>query len=333
MWREKGTGDYAVMNLPIADKYALGVDIGGTSTKIALISALGEIVTIHHIPTITQNGSPATYLESLVENCRAILQHAEMEIIGIGISILGPQSDNRTGPFASANAPWLVGINFRALMEDQFGLPVVVNNDLTAHALAEYYFGSGRGIDRLLCMAIGTGIGAGMIINGEPIRLWGGTAGDCGRCVIDPESEFTDGTGVIGSIEALCGVTAIEIMAKQGYERDVPARDVITAAALGEDEIAVSIVRQVGEYLGQGLAIIYPIFFPDRIVLTGGTSEAGSALLEPCRKRFLEIIGSFIDSLKKAAPSIHSDVEIVLSELRGNTGVLGATVELFQMFS
>lgn len=320
------------MNSNVAIKYALGVDIGGTSTKIALISTTGEMINFRLIPTTTKDGTPNKYLELLIENCREVLMNAKGEIIGIGMSILGPQYDERTGPFASANAPWLVGINFHDLMESQFGLTVVVNNDLTAHALAEYYFGSGHEVNRLLCVAMGTGIGIGMIINGKPLLLWGGTAGDCGRCVLDPESEFVDGTGVKGSFEALCGVSAIEKMAAKGYKRDVSAKDVISGARLGGNKIAVSVIRHVGKYLGQGLATLYPIYLPDRIVLTGGTTEAGSALLEPCKERFYSIIKPWIKSLKIEAPGLIPDVEIVLSELRGDTGVLGAAVEIFQEY-
>jgi predicted NBD/HSP70 family sugar kinase len=174
---------------------------------------------------------------------------------------------------------------------------------------------------------IGTGLGAGVVVNGEPLRYVEGTAGDTGRVILDPDGP-TDMYGVRGSAEVLCGVRGIEHLAQEQYGHQVAAHEVIQAARQGNDPIATAIMRQIGLYLGQALAMLSPIFLPERIALTGGTTEAGAVLLDACRERFSEIVGDYHRTLAGLAPDYYQEVEIVLGEMRGETGVVGAVVEL-----
>ncbi len=152
-------------------------------------------------------------------------------------------------------------------------MPIVVTNDLIAHSLAEYYFGIGKTYKRFLSVAMGTGVGCTMILNGEPVILFGGTSGDCGRIIIDPNAEISCGMSVRGSAEALCGTRGIEYLAKKYYEEieNLVARDVIIKAREGKDEIAIKVMKKIGFYLGHLLANLSVIFFPQIIAITGGT--------------------------------------------------------------
>jgi glucokinase len=311
-----------------AGLYAVGIDIGGSSTKLALVDASGEITDLHRMPTDRQGAHLSAYLDELIETTRALMQSAPGEVAGVGMSILGPLNAEGTGPFLSANASGLVGVNFRDLIAEALSVPVIVNNDLTAHTLAEYGFGRGRGVRRFMCIPVGTGVGAGVVLNGKPLRLWGGTSGDCGRVILDPASDVACGCGVRGSAEALCGVASIERMARARYGRAVPASDVISAARGRSDETAVEIIQSVGRYLGQLVASLYAVFLPDRVALTGGIAEAGPVLVEACRQQFDEFSGEFMRMVHEAAPDQHAVLEIGLGKMKGETGVVGSVVEL-----
>lgn len=310
----------------MADK-ALGIDIGGTNTKAGLVTLDGEISHFQKMPTDAHGSDPAPFLARLFDLVDPVFAEAKGSLIGIGVSMHGAQADDRSGPIACNNTPALRGLNMRGTLEQRYGLPVVVNNDLTAHGLAEYRFGSGRGVKRFMCFAIGTGLGAGVILNGEALRFNGGTAGDTGRMIIDPEGE-PDVYGARGSAEGLCGVVGIERLARQRYGHDVPAHEVIAAARAGSDPTAVAVIQQIGSYLGLALANLAMVFMPDKIALTGGTAEAGQVLLDAVKTRFESIVGDYHRNIAQLIPD-YDGVEIVLGESRGETGVLGAVVELF----
>ncbi|HLV37058.1 MAG TPA: ROK family protein, partial [Spirillospora sp.] len=237
--------------------------------------------------------------------------------------------DQRRGPILCENTPALQGVDIRGLLEATFRLPVVVNNDLTAHALAEYVYGSGRGTRRFMVMAVGTGLGVGVIVNGEPLRYIEGTPGDSGRVILEPDGP-PDVLGVRGTAEGLCGVRGIERLARENYGYDVPAYEVIRAAREESSLPAQQTMAQVGSYLGHALALLSPIFLPNKIALTGGTTEAGPVLLDACRKRFQAMVGDYHRRLAEAAPEYYSEIDIVIGEMRGETGVVGAVVELFK---
>lgn len=311
-----------------AGPYAVGIDIGGSSTKLALVDASGQITGLRRIPTDGQGARLPAYLDELIETARALMRSAPGEVAGVGMSILGPLNAAGTGPFISANAPGLVGVDFRGLIVERLAVPVVVNNDLTAHTLAEYHFGSGRGARRFMCVPVGSGVGAGVVLDGVPLRLWGGTSGDSGRVILDPGSDVVCGCGVRGSAEALCGVASIERMARERYGRAVPASDVISAARDGTDETAVAIIQTVGRHLGQLIANLYAIFLPDRVAITGGIAEAGTVLVEACRQGFDAFSGEFMRMVHEAAPDQHAMLEIRLGKMKGETGVVGSVVEL-----
>ena len=308
---------------------ALGFDIGGTNTKIGLVSASGAISHFRRFPTDARGDSPDLFLQRLTATIREVLGQADGAVIGIGISVHGYADEARTGPILCFNTPALHGVNLKRIVEDGFGLPVIVNNDLTAHALAEYTYGSGRGTRRFLCLAIGTGLGAGVIINGEPLRYVGGCAGDTGHIILEPGGPPCP-TGCRGCAEALCGVQGIERLARKRYGHEVTAREVIAAARAGDDPEATALMRQIGGYLGQLLASLSAIYLPDRIALTGGTAEAGPVLLDAVKERFEGLVGAYHRNFAQIGGDYYRGVEIVLGQMRGETGVVGAVVELLQ---
>jgi glucokinase len=305
---------------------AVGADIGGTHTKLALVDREGNIVDFQRMSS-DAFGNPQPFLDGLVYRI-AKLREGREEVVGIGVSVHGYVDPERKGPIVCPNTPALRGFNLRGLLEDNFGLPVAINNDLTAHVMAEYNYGSGRGTRRFLCMAVGTGLGAGVIIDGEPLRYLGGCAGDTGHLVIQPGGPSCS-MGCQGCAEALCGVAGIERLAKEHTGRDTPAHEVISKAREGEPE-ATAIIGQIGEWLGLTLASLCAIYLPERVALTGGVSESGPALLEACERRFRELVGVYHERTVEMAEQFYTGVEFVQGEMRGQTGVVGAVSELLR---
>lgn len=309
--------------------YALGIDIGGTNTKLGLIDRRGNLIAFLHFPTDAAGTDPHPFLTRLEENMDKLLVQAPGLLAGIGISTHGYIDEGRHGPIACLSTPALRGIDLSSWAGERYHLPVRLNNDLIAHALAEYTYGSGRGSRRFMCLAVGTGLGVGVIINGEPLRYVGGTTGDGGRLILE-RGGIKCKYGVGGSAEALCGVANIERLAEQRYKRRVPAHEVISAAREGSDPTAVQIIRQIGEHLGLVLANLYFIFLPEKIALTGGTAEAGAVLLEAVRQHFYELAGEYSHILQELTIGYYGAVEIVLGEKPNESGLLGAVVEVFQ---
>lgn len=307
-------------------QYALGIDIGGTHTKLGIVNTLGQISHFRKFPTEAKGDSPEKFLQRLEVEIRQILAESSDEIMAIGLSVHGHIDSRRQGQILCNNTPALRGVNLFKFIKEHFGYEANINNDLTAHALSEYYFGAGKGSKRFLCLAIGTGLGAGVIADGKPLRHIEGTPGDTGRMILDPDGPL-DVYGVRGTAEILCGVAGIERLAQEYYEYPIKAHKVIAAARLGNDKVATEIMQKIGDYLGQTLAILSPIFLPDRIALTGGTTESGSALLEACQQKFSALVGSYHDNLARLAPDYYSPVLITYGTMRGETGVVGAVAE------
>ena len=309
-------------------QYALGIDIGGTHTKLGIVDAQGQVSLHWKFTTNATGDDPHDFLQRLEQHIRDVLSQFDREISGIGLSVHGHLDAKRQQQILGNSTPALRGINLFDFIRNRFHHEPIINNDLTAHALSEYYFGVGDGAKRFLCLALGTGIGAGVIVEGQPIRYIDGTAGDAGRIILDPNAS-PDNYGVSGSAEALCGVAGIERLAYEHYGKFVKAQDVISAARTGNDPIAQGIMQTVGRYLGRLLAILSPVLLPERIALTGGTTEAGSVLLQACQQEFDRLMGAYHNTLAQLSPAYYAPVSIVYGKMRGESGVVGSVVELF----
>ena len=307
----------------------LGIDIGGTNTKLGLVTPDGAIRASGKIPTEARGDSPEPFFSRLFPALDQLLAEAQGDVIGIGVSAHGEVDKERRRPIIAGNTPALRNVDVRGRIENRYGLPVVMNNDLTAHALGEYFYGCGSGIERFMCMAIGTGLGAALIVDGVPLIIDGGNSGNTGLIILDPDAP-RDSNGIRGSAEGLCGVRGIERLASARYGRPVRAHEIIAAADTGNDPVASEVMAQIGAWLGQTLASLSVIFYPQRIALSGGTAMAGAVLLDACRARFDDLVGAFFRDLAANTGGHFKDVEIVLGEGGGETGVLGAAVELFQ---
>jgi glucokinase len=311
---------------------AVGVDIGGTATKIALVDVGGNISNFTSINTVDALNKREKYLEDLYSNIYQVIANNSSNCVGIGVSMLGLQMEDGSGTLYSSNALGFKRFNIRSALQKKFNMPVTVTNDLTAHALAEYYFGIGKTYKRFLSVAMGTGVGCAMVLNGEPVILFGGTSGDCGRMIIDPNVKISCGMNVRGSAEALCGTNGIEYLAKKYYgeNENLVARDVIIRAREGKDEIAIKVIKKIGFYLGHLLANLSVIFFPQIIAITGGTVEAGPVLIEASKERFNDLVGEFHRMFVEAGGTTVIDIKKAV--LGSNAGIVGGTIPLLRPY-
>ncbi len=305
----------------MGDVCAVGIDIGGTFTKGGLVTADGSVRHMVRIPTAA-HADPTEYLTQL---CALVSELGRERPIGIGMSLPGFLTPDLRSIQFNPNTPSLVGIDFVSLFES-WELPVSIEPDLNTPTLSEHAFGVGQGSTRFMTATIGTGAGVGVMIDGRLLRFTGGTAGDTGHIILQPDGP-TCQVGCHGCAEALVTIAAVEREARARLSGpDVPdagcavSADSITArqiieAARREDAMAVEIMRQIGSRIGQWLASLAPIFLPDRIALCGGISEAGAPVLDACRERFLQVTAED-----------YAHCEIVLGRFRELSGIVGAAV-------
>ena len=310
-------------------RLVLAIDIGGSTTKLGLVSPEGKITSSGVFPTRASGSDPEPFFTQLFPAIQERIAAAGNALLGIGVSTHGEVDRERRGPIIAGNNPALRNVDIRGRLEARYGLPVALNNDLVAHALGEHHYGCGRGVERFMCMAVGTGLGAAMLVRGQPLIIDGGNSGNTGLIILDPDMP-RDSNGIAGSAEGLCGVPGIERLASERYGRAVKASEVIAAARDSSDPIAEEIMSQIGSWLGQALTSLSVIFYPHRIALTGGTASAGPIFLDACRRRFAHLAGDFFRDIALNTGGHFRDVEIVLGERGAEAALLGASVELFQ---
>lgn len=261
----------------------LCVDIGGTSTKVGLVSRLGETQNVRSIAT---RPDPETYFRRLADLIEGTL---EPGIEQMGIAVAGFLDEARTSLVYNSNLAWFEGFPLKQRLNERFPtMTIELEVDSNAATMAEYQLGSGRGSSRFLCLASGTGLGVGMSIDGEPLRFSYGCLGDMGHVIVEREGPLCT-CGGSGCAEIL--VSSISLAAE--YQRltrragETTLRDVIQDAQAGREE-AISVLERAGEWLGVAAASMANILFPDHIAIAGGLSAGGDLVLKPAERVFRE---------------------------------------------
>lgn len=309
-------------------KQFIGVDIGGTNTKIALVGEDGQVSHLDRLWMRNTQSSLDDYLLNLYDKVHQIFQNSNQTILGIGIAVPGLQRSDSFGTLYSVNVPFLNGFDLVHYFSDRFQIPVSVTNDLVAHGLAEYQFGSAKGFDRILSISLGTGIGHTFILCGIPQLIINGISGDSGRMILDVQSNVSDMSGVFGSSEALCGVKSIELLAKSHCTISYnSATEIITAAREGKDPAAREVMKIISRRLAHYLMNLSAIYFPKVIVISGGQTEAGDFFIEECRREFSRLSAGFFERFFKLSGEEKS-VMIQKAEAGSLAGLLGSIVPL-----
>lgn len=296
---------------------SLALDIGGTKIAGAIVSledgAQPRIVTRKTVPTEAARGGDAV-LATVVALARELMRDADGPLRGIGVSSAG-RIDAHDGSIAYANEimPGWIGQPLGATLEETCGIPVAVLNDVQAHALGEARWGAGRGAQTCVVLAVGTGLGGGIIAHGGIVRGNHGFAGELG-CVPNPLGPAALGVGEgIVDLEAVAAGSGIEACYRALTGKALSGAEISQAANEGEED-ARSIIRQAGYALGVSLAGWTNMLDPDLIVLSGSVAKAGRIWRDEVSRGFLERI-----------PDVLSQLPIVDAELGGDAPLIGAT--------
>lgn len=311
-------------------KYRIGVDVGGTNVKIALVDKDGNIIYSNSIPTRAEMGYEYTVssIKQAISDLMKETKTTKDSIEGIGFGFPG-QIDCTNGVVRHLpNIPGWVNIPIAKIMQDEFQLPTKVDNDVRCAALGELNYGAGKGCQNLICITIGTGIGSGLIVNGKIVRGADNSAGEIGhiKLSMDDTSPIC-GCGDTGCLEAYASGPAIVAMAEEYIKggkstkyRELANPDitpyVVAEAAKQGDAIAKRIFATMGKYIGIGLASVVNLLNPEKIIIGGGVADAGDILLKPIEKSLKE----------RAMPIAGSSVEIVPAQLGNTAGVIGASL-------
>jgi glucokinase len=248
----------------------------------------------------------------------------------VGIGVTGVLDMERGVTLLLPNLPgtW-PQIPLRATIEARVGLPTSLLNNVRAFTLGEKTFGAGRDVDNIVCLAVGTGVGGGIVINGQLYLGIGGTAGEVGHQIIDPYGPPC-GCGSRGCLEAFASGPAITAMALKSITQGVTTRiaemveydlnrvtpELICRAAEGGDPVARDIYERAGFYLGFGVANLIVILSPQMVIIGGGVAQAGEVLFEPLRRTVRERV--------HVTPL--DEVQIVPAQLGTDAGLVGAAV-------
>lgn len=303
-------------------KYIFGVDLGGTTVKMGLFLSSGELLHTWEIPTRTEKGGKyilGDIADSVIETLRE-REISKDDVEGIGIGVPGPVGADGT-VFKCVNLGWGV-FNVADRLQELTGLKVKAGNDANVAALGEMWQGGGKGCHSIVMITLGTGIGGGIILNGEILSGTNGAAGEVGHIPVwDDETEMC-GCGKRGCLEQYGSATGIVRVAKRYLKAhdepsilrqydDFTAKEVCDAAK-ENDAIAIEILDLVGKTLGKALACISCVVNTEAFVIGGGVSRAGSILLDPIEKYF-----------KEYAFHAARDTEFKLATLGNNAGIYG----------
>jgi glucokinase len=290
----------------------IGVDVGGTKILAGLVGRDGAVAAHREHPTPL--GSESELLDGL-EHAVAELRDESVAAVGFGIP---SRIDQRAGiALGSVNIP-LVDVPFRDMMRERLGLPVAIENDANAAAIAEWKAGAGRGANDLVMLTLGTGVGGGLILAGKPYRGSIGAGGELGHIVIVHDGAPC-GCGGHGHLESYVSGKAADEVAREAFGPAADAHRLVRLANEG-DRRAVELLTEIGRKLGSGLAGLVNTFDPELIVIGGGFAAAGDLLLGPAR----EVMRN------EVLKPMREEVRVVRAELGTSAGMIGAAMAAFE---
>jgi glucokinase len=301
----------------------IGIDVGGTGTKGGVVESSGRV--LHKVTRKTDVTSGTKGVIAVAETLLDWARESGQDVSSIGIGAAG-FVDSASGSITFSPNFTYDDPEIATAIGARFGLPVVVDNDANAAAWGERTFGSARGSDEVVLLAIGTGIGSGLIANGELVRGFTGAGAEMGHTVVQlggPECSC----GLRGCLEQLASGQAIARMAREAATED-PSTLILTLAesveaiegehvaqaAAGYDETALRILRTAGKALGVGLSNAVNLFDPEVLVLAGSVIRAGEPYLGPARDQLVRMTGA-----QRRRPA-----RLDVTALGENAGIIGA---------
>lgn len=308
--------------------YYLGIDFGGTALKIGITDNKGNII-IKNSYTTRTDGDAEELTQYYGECALSLIKESKIDkkkILGAGVGAPGLLNPETGQLYEVTNIKPLNNFLFGPALSKVIGLPVFLDNDVNAMSLAEYYYGAAKGYKHVVAITLGTGIGGGIIINGQLYRGASFTAGEVGHITHESGGLLCD-CGNYGCVEQYAARDGIINRFKQYYihkemessiqnflEDGEITPKAISMAANDGDPLSKMVMAEVGTYLGITLAAIVNVLNPEIIVIGGGISQAGDLILEPAR----------VEMLKRAYNTPAHAVKIVQAELLNDAGIIGS---------
>ena len=314
------------------EKCIVAVDVGGTNIASGIVGLDGTVLYRGKRPTCAGTGVE-NVLERIMGAVADGLKEAQglgLEPVGVGLGIPGVQDSLGGLSYSAPNLdPEWKNIKVPSRIEEHFGLPVEMDNDVRCHALGEKLFGAGKGVDNLILITLGTGIGSGIFLDGKMFYGAGGCGGEVGHITIMDDGPRCS-CGNYGCVEALCGAPGISLRARQAIESGAESMigqlvegdlgritpKVIYDAAVAGDELAQKVMDDTGKYIGIAMAGAVNIINPELLIIGGGVAAAGEML-----------IGRIRTEIKKRAMGIQGEmVKVVAAQLGEDAGLIGAAM-------
>ncbi|WPQ62453.1 ROK family protein [Chitinophaga sancti] len=319
----------------MSQQLAVGIDIGGTNTKFGIVDRRGNILCDGRMLT-NQHEDVDAFLDELHGHLSVLIEQVGgMENIR-GIGVGAPNGNFYTGNIEYApNLRWKGVVPLSKLLEAKFGVPAVLTNDANAAALGEFMYGAARSMRDFIVITLGTGVGSGIVANGQLIYGHDGFAGELGHCIVIPGGRFHPGTKAHGSLEAYASATGVTNTALEfletrpntqsllrEFKKEEVNSKVIYEAAMKGDPLAMEVYEFTGKVLGEALANFVMFSSPEAIVLFGGLTKAGDLLMKPVREHME----------KNLLPIFQNKVKLVFSELKeSDAAILGASALAWEM--
>ncbi len=320
--------------MDISNELAIGIDIGGTNTKYGIVNHRGEILQQGELRT-DRYPQVESYLDALFNTLQPIIKSITKTNVIHGIGIGAPNGNYYTGTIEYApNLKWKGIIPIAKMISDRFDLPAALTNDANAAAVGEMTYGAARGMKDFIMITLGTGVGSGIVANGQLILGHDGFAGELGHTIIIPGGRLHEGTGLRGSLESYASATgltktAVELLEKnpgtesllKSHGGDINSKFVYECA-MKNDKMAKKVYSYTGKILGQALANFVMFSSPEAIVLFGGLTKAGDMIMKPT-----------IEHMEKnLLPIFQNKVKLIFSELKeSDAAILGASALVWEI--
>ena len=282
----------------MAKPYVIGIDMGGTNTAFGIVDARGNVIASDSIKT-AKHSNIDDYIDELYTEITRIIDvvGAEDKINGIGIG--APNANYYTGVIEDGvNLPWPTPIPLADIVTKKFGIPCIITNDANAAAIGEMTYGAARGMKDFIMITLGTGVGSGIVINGQMVYGHDGFAGELGHVTVKRNNGRTCGCGRTGCLEAYCSATGVARTAREFLDirkdksklreldpDSITSKDVYDAALAG-DKLAKEIFDYTGTILGEALADFAAFSSPEAFVIFGGLAKSGDLIMKPIQEAY-----------------------------------------------
>ena len=315
------------MTVNMEKPYVVGMDIGGTNTVFGVVDSRGNVLASDSIKT-QEHEEIDEYVDAVCKKLIPLLQQFGGAEKFKGMGVGAPNGNYYKGTIEFApNLPWKGVLPLAAMFEDKLGIPTALTNDANAAAIGEMTYGAARGLRDFIMITLGTGVGSGIVVNGQLVYGHDGFAGELGHVIVERDGRIC-GCGRKGCLETYCSATGVARTAREflvarsepSLLREIPAEEIVSKdvydAAIKGDKLALEIFEYTGTILGRALADFIAFSSPEAIILFGGLAKSGHLIMDPIKKAMEENV------LKIYA----GKTKLLLSQLKdADAAVLGAS--------